>query len=578
MSLSTDTMKPLAGLRPKLEPWEVIKWTDSQLSSMYKDWGIYFDRTQNLAASMQYFTKSLDIYQYDTETLRRRGCIKRKEARAPDALLDSKKAKEILRQYNPKLFDPNVNLEVCDSLYESNRLEDSMRSLHQNLKVFSHSQAQKVLDRLNVITENFHDSLSDATAPAVHRLIDKMTLDKANQPKYEKPECDVLSILENEPELLSPLEKRRRKREFKIYNQNYLHKCWTDASFLKSIRENPNLLIDQFTESSTHLKSLTEERYKVVRTFTKMLHTRCPKYCRQIHKYPNEELHQKYQQENLFRIQYQTRRNMFKILRNIRSLIRAGKLHKLTTFVEEVMGDYVTIKTNRIMPWKFEFINEVYNYLGLARINEYKIPSDMKVLTGRQRLLTLFRLPTDLGISQTKARDSILRELVRRTNETDLKAERFKFLTTRYEYRMRFAKYPIERSYLLHELAQAHLDNNSFDTCCLLARQSIDEALKGRHYIWAVLSALVACKAHAILGKVEKQKEMLTEAFKMAKKLKNIDLCLFIDICLKVNTEEIELKRQLITPEGSLRRRQRRSGSSFENSPSETSVHASNSP
>jgi len=93
MSFSTDTMKPLAGLKPKLEPWEVIKWTDSQLSSMYKDWGIYFDRTQNLSASMQYFTKSLDIYPYDTETLRRRGCIKRKEARAPDALLDSKKAK-----------------------------------------------------------------------------------------------------------------------------------------------------------------------------------------------------------------------------------------------------------------------------------------------------------------------------------------------------------------------------------------------------------------------------------------------------------------------------------------------------
>lgn len=60
------------------------------------------------------------------------------------------------------------------------------------------------------------------------------------------------------------------------------------------------------------------------------------------------------------------------------------------------MGNYVTIKTNRIMPWKFEFINEVYNYLGLARINEYKAPGDMKVLTDRHRLLTLFKLPQKL--------------------------------------------------------------------------------------------------------------------------------------------------------------------------------------
>jgi len=48
------------------------------------------------------------------------------------------------------------------------------------------------------ITENIHDALSDATAPAVHRLIDKLSIDVAKQPKYVKPECDVLSILEEE--------------------------------------------------------------------------------------------------------------------------------------------------------------------------------------------------------------------------------------------------------------------------------------------------------------------------------------------------------------------------------------------
>jgi len=89
-----------------------------------------------------------------------------------------------------------------------------------------------------------------------------------------------------------------------------------------------------------------------------------------------------------------------------------------------------------------------------------------------------------------------------------------------------------------------------------------------------VLSALVSCKAHAILGKVEKQKEMLTEAFTIAKKLKNIDLCLFIGTCLKVNSEEIELKRQLITHEGGFRKKHRRSGSSFETTPSDYSLYS----
>jgi len=92
MSNSIDAVKPLAGLKPHMLPWQVIKWTDSQLSSMYTDWGIYFDRTQNLAASMQYFNKALDIRPGDTETLKRRGYIKRMQAQAPNALLDSKKA------------------------------------------------------------------------------------------------------------------------------------------------------------------------------------------------------------------------------------------------------------------------------------------------------------------------------------------------------------------------------------------------------------------------------------------------------------------------------------------------------
>lgn len=88
------------------------------------------------------------------------------------------------------------------------------------------------------------------------------------------------------------------------------------------------------------------------------------------------------------------------------------------------MGNYVTIKTNRIMPWKFEFINEVYNYLGLARINEFKIPADSKLLTGKQRLLTLFKIPQRL-VSNTVPRE--IKEMnVRRISTVDRNAEYLK--------------------------------------------------------------------------------------------------------------------------------------------------------
>ncbi|KAH8358450.1 hypothetical protein KR093_000391, partial [Drosophila rubida] len=568
-------------LQPDLKVWEIVGWTDAQKSNMYTDWGIYFQNTGNLPASVKYLDKALEINPNDTDALRRRSNVKRRQSRAPAAVLDCITAKDIIKRAHPFGFDHKINLELSDALYESNRLEDGLCSLHLNRRLFSYTKGQAVNHRMINITQNIKDALSDVTAPAVYRVIDKMmnVQEVAKRHKKLKSECDVMSILEAEEEFLSPLEKSRRKRHYKIYNHRYLDKLWMDVGFLKEIRENSNLCIKEFVESSTHLKTLADDGYRIVRTFTKMLHTRSPMYCRNSIK---GELHQKYQQENLFRIQYQTRRNMFKILRTIRSLIRTNKLQKLKNFVDDVMGNYVTIKTNRIMPWKFEFVNEVYNYLGLARINDYKIPSDMKILTGRQRLMILFKIPTELDFNRKGQFENLLNK---RPSTVDPKSEKFKKQSARYEYRMRFAKYPIERSYLYHEYAQAHLDINSFDACCLLARKSIDgkhfehsdfavdlmssnlngaaEAVRGKNYIWAVLSALVACKAHTILGKVEKQKEMLTEAFKMAKKLKSIDLCLFIDICLKVNTEEIELKRQMMSSDSSIKRKMRRS-SSFE--------------
>lgn len=67
---------------------------------------------------------------------------------------------------------------------------------------------------------------------------------------------------------------------------------------------------------------------------------------------------------------------------------------------------------------------------------------------------------------------------------------------------MRFAEYPLERAYLLHELAQAHLDYNSFDGACSLARKALDGEygvgkvkLKSKSIPQRLLSARVLCGA-----------------------------------------------------------------------------------
>ncbi|XP_017013125.2 outer dynein arm-docking complex subunit 4 [Drosophila takahashii] len=547
LSASESLQAPIAGVKPHLQPWEVIAWSPERLGSIYSDWAQFFGK-QRYANGLRYFNNALDLNPFNARALMRRSQLKRSMGLAPEALKDCSQAEDLLMSLKPPVTNPNVSLEVCDALYECNRLENSKINLHSHLRRFSSAQTVPVVERLDVLSENFRDTLSEDTTMSVQRLINRMMGSLAKQPKDLKDNCDVVSILGKEEVHLSPLETARRKRHFKIYNQSYLNKCWVDVAFLKRLRDDPNVQPKHCQKSSEYLGKLMASNYKAERTLTKMLQTRCPMYALHSQKYPNEGFYNKQREENLYRIQYQTRRNMFKILRSIRLLIRVGEVNKLSAFIEEVMGDYVTIKTHRVMPWKFEFTNEVYNYLALARINEYKIPSNMTVLQGRQRLLTLFRLP--LNNSQEIKKSKLKRPStlnITRSATTDPKAEKFKKQVTRLENRMRFAEYHIERAYLLHELAQEHLDFNSFDVACSMARKSLEEAIKCKSIIWSFLSLIVICKAHAILGKIEQEKEILAETFALAKKMKNLDLCLFIDICMKVNAEEMEMKRMTMT-------------------------------
>lgn len=45
------------------------------------------------------------------------------------------------------------------------------------------------------------------------------------------------------------------------------------------------------------------------------------------------------------------------------------------------------------------------------------------------------------------------------------------------------------------------------------------------------------------MDKIEKRNEMLRLAFHVSKKLRNIDLCMFIDLCLQMSSEEFNFRK-----------------------------------
>nr|XP_014100931.1 uncharacterized protein LOC106625624 [Bactrocera oleae] len=545
-------------------PWEKIAWSDEHVQLIYRDWGLFYTHKQQLDIAAKYYDKSLELKNDDSRALYFRSQCKRNIAQTQGALEDGLAAGAIEPNNAP------INLEICDALYELNQFENCKVELHDNTHKFYGKKVSAFQNRLIVVDENFKDSIGETLGPFILRneKIFAKVLEQLEKEKYVDPrplwkilreqgKCDVLSILEKEELLLSPREIARRERAFKVFNQIYYNKSWIDVLFLKDLRDNGNLLLPQCKVSTPFLRHLTNTKYDVLKKFLKMLQARSPLYNEQMRKCPDKEVWEKHRQAHLNHIQYQTRRNMLTILRTIRQLRALGKIAKLSKYVEEVMGDYVVLKTHRVMPWKFEFLNEVYNTLALAYTDRYIKPNEGSSATESKKnmsLMQLLRIPTDKNKDRSVSFVFGDKSTYTEPDATDYTLIAYKKYLARLEKRIHFAKYSIEKCYLLHEIARSHLGQSRFDECCSVARKAIEESKNCNSNIWRFLSTILICKSHAVLHKVERAKEILDEALVVANSLNSPALVGFVENCRVMNEAELSLKKRTQSME-SVRRR-----------------------
>jgi len=67
------------------------------------------------------------------------------------------------------------------------------------------------------------------------------------------------------------------------------------------------------------------------------------------------------------------------------------------------MGDFVPVKTLRVMPMKFEFISDIYNNLALAYLESFEIPAIAHKLKPKEKLFLYFKLKEEETKPQTRA-------------------------------------------------------------------------------------------------------------------------------------------------------------------------------
>ncbi|XP_034136350.1 uncharacterized protein LOC117588902 isoform X2 [Drosophila guanche] len=546
---------PPAGIGAAVPIWLKIDWSPEIEHGIYKDWGSYYSGRRRENMAMYYYNKALSMLPEDYVTLYHRSQTKRKNAQTEGALMDCNEAKRILNAL--KIKNAPINLEICDALYELNQLEIAKAELHDNTRLFKGNKTKSFEKRLVVVDENIKnccgEELRQFIAANEKLLIHVKQQDlKARSQDKNKPlwkllkeqnKCDVLSIPEIEDELLSPLEIARRHRAFDVFNQIYMDKSWIDVIFLKKLLKNQTLLLEQCKNSKYFLGALNKKKYDELKKFLKMLHARAPMYFIRYNKFTNKKLMDKFREDYLFRTEYQTSRNMRVVIRNIRNLRAAGNVAKLSRYVEEVMGDYVVLKTNRIMQWKFEFMNEVYNTLALAFAEQCRVPHDRNRHDDKNALLKLLRLPTDKSweVQNFVFGDRSTHHGLELSDPTHSKSRQ---LISRLEKRIKFAKYSIEKCYLLHQIGNTHLKSNRFDECCFAARKGIIETRNCNSLIWRFLCILLIIKSNAALQKVERTKESLMRAQKMLRELASPQLSHFVDVCITCNEHVFNLKKQ----------------------------------
>lgn len=68
-------------------------------------------------------------------------------------------------------------------------------------------------------------------------------------------------------EYLSPMEIERRRRALYVFNQTYVNDSWYDVVFMKNLRKNPSLLLEQCKGSSVFLGQLVTKQYAILKQF-----------------------------------------------------------------------------------------------------------------------------------------------------------------------------------------------------------------------------------------------------------------------------------------------------------------------
>lgn len=469
-------------------------------AAVHRDWGLYYKRKNLLKDATENFTESLEHNPEGYQSLLERSKCKLEIGDIIDGLIN---VEECLNKYPDKLI-AQQHQNIC--VYEQNLFESSLAKYSNTKHQFPTGRC--VRDGPELVTLTIAEAVrrDEVGACLLNMRNDinkyanyKHSLQVDNRPLWkvlrEKGACDVVSILVKPEPYVPMMQRLRTKRKQSNMDALYVGlRTARDIEFLSHLQTDKRLFLKHSNASNIVMHDAITDGLRRFKTWEDMLWCRKPIYAKRYVKNPDKVRQQT--EDALNRIQYQTRRDVFKQLVEIRRLAKCDR-DGLRACVEDVISNYYSIKTKRVFPRKFEFLNEIFNIVAISYLEQsVVVPNTVMLLPPHERLGFLLQLPQEKKADEkSNVGEFGDKSAFVDPDQPDLAYFAYKRKVDEFEKRLQRCAYPIERCYLCHELAQLHMSQRKLDEPKLLAIRLVDQAQACGNMVWLFMGHLTGARA-----------------------------------------------------------------------------------
>lgn len=480
--------------------------------AIHCDWGLFYKRMGLWSTALQHFDDSTELKDDALRPLYEKSVCMLAEANVADA---EAKAKRCV-QFHPNNIPTQNQLNNC--VYESNRFEESLCGYYNTF--FVNEKIRNGRAGIDIVTKTLNKAIGQDAGPFLLQMrgtIDKMQkLNAFGNLTDARPiwkilksmkECDVISMdgLTQSKSIETPIQKCKNKLNERIILSKYMDNSTAqDILFLQSLSKNKRLLLEQTPKSNEKILDILDIECGRIDKWKEMLYKRQPIYSK---KYVKDVQRMTACQEVVLnRIQFRTRREAYEQLATIKKL-RNTNLRKMLDFVENALANFYAIKTHRVFPRKFEFINEICNVVGLAYVERLTIPQKLMVVPLSERMSLLLRIPPEHKVVE----DVVKKFGEKSMSSADLDSHflKYKKKIDHFERRLLHAKYPIEKCYLYHEISLLHVAQRKLDEAKQIGRKMVEQSHNCGNFVWILLGYLSVVKAELLQGQIKGVAEKL---------------------------------------------------------------------